>query len=50
MEESRTDFAIILFAGMIVFNLFAETVNRAPGLIISNANYVKKVVFPLEIL
>ena len=49
-DESRTDFAIILFTGMIVFNLFAEIVNRAPGLIISNVNYVKKVVFPLEIL
>jgi lipopolysaccharide transport system permease protein len=49
-NESRTDFAIILFAGMIVFNLFAEVVNRAPGLVTANANYVKKVVFPLEIL
>lgn len=49
-EESRTDFAIILFAGMIVFGLFSEMINRAPGQIISNANYVKKVVFPLEIL
>ena len=48
--ESKTEFAIILFAGMIVFNLFAEIVNRAPALITSNANYVKKVVFPLEIL
>lgn len=49
-NESKTDFAIILFAGMIVFNLFSEIVNRAPGLITSNVNYVKKVVFPLEIL
>ena len=49
-QESRTDFAIILFAGMIVFGLFAEMVNRAPGQIVSNANYVKKVMFPLEIL
>jgi len=49
-EESRTDFAIILFAGMIVFGLFSEMINRAPGQIVSNANYVKKVVFPLEIL
>jgi lipopolysaccharide transport system permease protein len=49
-NESRTDFAIILFTGMIVFGLFAEIVNRAPIQIISNANYVKKVVFPLEIL
>lgn len=50
VEESKTDFAIILFTGMIVFSLFAEIVNRAPGLIVSNTNYVKKVVFPLEIL
>jgi len=49
-EESRIDFALTLFAGMIVFNLFAEIVNRAPGLILSNVNYVKKVIFPLEIL
>jgi lipopolysaccharide transport system permease protein len=49
-EESRADFAIILFAGMIVFGLFAEMVNQAPNQIISNPNYVKKVVFPLEIL
>lgn len=49
-NESKADFAILLFAGMIVFGLFAESVNRAPGLIVSNVNYVKKVVFPLEIL
>lgn len=35
---------------MIVHGLFAECVNRAPGLILSNVNYVKKVVFPPEIL
>jgi lipopolysaccharide transport system permease protein len=49
-NESQAEFAIILFVGLIVFSLFAETVNRAPRQIISNANYVKKVVFPLEIL
>lgn len=48
--ESKTEFALVLFAGLIVFNLFVECVNRAPSLILSNANYVKKVVFPLEIL
>jgi len=48
--ESKFEFALILFAGLIVFNLFSECVNRAPSLIISNVNYVKKVVFPLEIL
>jgi lipopolysaccharide transport system permease protein len=49
-SDSKTEFALILFAGLIVFNLFAECVNRAPGLILANVNYVKKVVFPLEIL
>jgi len=47
---SKTDFALVLFAGLIVFNLFAECVSRAPGLILANVNYVKKVIFPLEIL
>lgn len=49
-EESRTQFALILFVGMIVHGLFAELLNRAPSLVLANVNYVKKVVFPLEIL
>jgi len=49
-SDSRTEFALVLFAGLMVFNLFSECVTRAPSLILSNANYVKKVVFPLEIL
>lgn len=49
-DESKTQFAVILFVGMIVHGLFAEVLNRAPTLILSNVNYVKKVVFPLEIL
>ena len=48
--EDKVNFAIILFVGLIVHGLFAECINRAPGLILSNSNYVKKVVFPLEIL
>ncbi len=46
----KFEFALLLFAGLIVFNLFSECVSRAPGLILSNVNYVKKVIFPLEIL
>jgi len=49
-EDGKTLFAVVLFAGMIVHGLLAEVLNRAPGLILSNANYVKKVVFPIEIL
>lgn len=48
--ESKTDYAMLLFAGMIVHGLFAECINRAPTLILANVNYVKKVIFPLEIL
>jgi len=49
-SESKTEFALVLFAGLLVFNLFSECIGRAPGLILANVNYVKKVVFPLEIL
>lgn len=49
-SDSKTEFALVLFAGLIVFNLFSECFNRSPALILSNVNYVKKVVFPLEIL
>jgi lipopolysaccharide transport system permease protein len=50
LHDSKSKFAIMLFAGMIVHSLFAETLNRAPGLILNNVSYVKKIVFPLEIL
>ncbi|MBS0150352.1 MAG: ABC transporter permease [Nitrospira sp.] len=49
-EESKASFALMLFVGMLVHGLFAECLNRAPSLIFSNPNYVKKVIFPLEIL
>lgn len=48
--ENRFQFALVLFAGLLVYNLFSECVGRAPKLILENASYVKKVVFPLEIL
>lgn len=47
---SKTEFALVLFSGLLVFNVFSECLNRAPTLILMNVNYVKKVVFPLEIL
>lgn len=49
-SSSKTEFALVLFSGLIVFNLFSECAIKAPGLILSNVNYVKKVIFPLEIL
>ena len=51
--ESRTgslaEFAMTLFCGLIVFNIFQECISSASVLILRNPNYVKKVVFPLEI-
>ncbi|MDE2421450.1 MAG: ABC transporter permease [Gammaproteobacteria bacterium] len=49
-HQNKTEYAIIIFVGMIIINLFNEVANRAPGLILANTNYVKKVVFPIEIL
>lgn len=43
-------FAIMIFAGMIVHALFSECFIRSPMLITENANFVKRVVFPLEVL
>jgi lipopolysaccharide transport system permease protein len=49
-DTGTLGFATNLFAGLIVFNVFAESLNKAPQLIPENANYVTKVIFPLEIL
>ncbi|BBE76749.1 transport permease protein [Phytobacter sp. MRY16-398] len=49
-DEPKTQFAVILFVGMIIHSFLAECLIRAPNLILQHANYVKKVVFPLEIL
>src|SRR5262249_35523247 len=50
-RTTRTgEFALTLFAGLIPFSVFSEVVNRAPSIILGSPNYVKKVVFPLEIL
>jgi lipopolysaccharide transport system permease protein len=43
-------FALVLFPGLIIFTFFAECVNRAPTLVANHPNFVKKVVFPLELL
>ncbi|WP_313916713.1 ABC transporter permease [Tahibacter sp.] len=48
--EGGPSYALIMFAGLIVHGFFTECLSRAPGLIVGNANYVKRVVFPLEIL
>jgi lipopolysaccharide transport system permease protein len=49
-SASKTEFALVLLAGLMLFGFFSECISRAPSLILSNINYVKKVVFPLEVL
>ncbi|OHV62392.1 sugar ABC transporter permease [Mesorhizobium sp. LCM 4577] len=49
-QHSTGEFAVILFCGLIAFQFFAEVVSSAPGLIVANANFVKKIVFPIQIL
>ncbi len=48
--DVKGNFVILLFTGLIVHGFFAEFVNRAPYLVSTNASYVKRVVFPLELL
>lgn len=50
LGHSQIEFALILFAGLIVHSIMADCLNRAHTLITGNANYVKKVVFPIEVL
>jgi lipopolysaccharide transport system permease protein len=49
-HQGVMDYALNLYSGMIAFNIFSESVIKSPTLITSNPNYVKKVVFPLEVL
>lgn len=46
----KGSFFLILFMGLIIVNFFAECAGRAPVLMLSNVSYIKRVVFPLEIL
>lgn len=48
--DSTLSFGLVLWIGLTTFNVFSEGLTRAPNLITSHANYVKKVVFPLELL
>lgn len=49
-SDSLSDLGLVLFVGMALYNFFAECLGRAPGLILAHQNYVKNVIFPLEML
>lgn len=48
--EGNLAFALRLYTGLVIFNFFAECINRAPYLLLEQPHLIKKVVFPLEIL
>lgn len=49
-QDTGTPFWLILFSGLIAFNLFAETVSRSPSSVRGFPSFVKKIIFPVEIL
>lgn len=49
-SENTAEYALMLFTGLIVFNAFSECLTKSSTLITTNPNFVKKVVFPLELL
>ncbi|HEU0151714.1 MAG TPA: ABC transporter permease [Arenimonas sp.] len=50
VPAGKFDFALFVFVGVLMHGILAEAITRAPGLVLGNANYVKKVIFPLELL
>tara|TARA_B110000858_G_scaffold107267_1_gene122684 strand:- start:11616 stop:12422 length:807 start_codon:yes stop_codon:yes gene_type:complete len=50
LSSNIFQFSLVLYCGLAFYNSFNEAISRAPNNIIENVNYVKKAVFPLEIL
>ncbi|HET7535613.1 MAG TPA: ABC transporter permease [Candidatus Didemnitutus sp.] len=49
-NESRIEYALGIFLGLTLFHIVAEVLGLSPTVIVSNPNFVKKVIFPLEVL
>jgi lipopolysaccharide transport system permease protein len=50
VNSSQWDYALYLFCGLLPWNAFQETLQLSANTIVSHANLVKRVVFPLETL
>ena len=48
--QDDVGFVATFYTGMVVHSIFADALNRAPSLIVGNPSFVKRIVFPLEIL
>lgn len=46
----NVSFGIVLFTGLVLFQFFSDSLNRAPGLMLENPTYIKKIVFPLDLM
>lgn len=49
-QTEQVPFALLLFSGFILFNLLSEAISRAPTLMIAHQVYIKKMLFPLDVL
>lgn len=49
-QSSNVEFGLFLFSGLLIFTVFSDVVSRSTSLVVSKPNFVKKIVFPLEIL
>lgn len=47
---NTAEYALLLYLGLCAYWFMSECIAEAPGLVLQNANYVKKVVFPLDVL
>lgn len=44
------ELALFIYCGLVVFTSFSEVITSAPRLLLANQNFVKKIIFPTEIL
>lgn len=49
-SESTFDYALAIFLGLSLIQIVIDSLSAAPTIIVQQPNYVKKVVFPLEML
>jgi lipopolysaccharide transport system permease protein len=49
-STSKIEFGLMIFSGLMIFNIFSDCLSKSPYLILNNSNYVKKIIFPTEIL
>lgn len=49
-NDNKMLYTMMIFAGLIPFQIFSESVNRSVSILNQSANYIKKVVIPVEIL